>query len=259
MQVFDVRNVVCGYGSREVLRDVSFSVSEGEFIAIVGPNGCGKTTLVRALSRILPLCQGSISIRGRDIWRLSPRELAREVACVPQLLETPFPYRVQEFVAMGRFPYLGILERPRQKDTDSMERAMNFFNVTHLADRNIRELSGGERQRVLLTQGLVQEPKVFLLDEPTAHLDINYQIEVCEHLRGLSREGVAVVAILHDLNFAAAYARRILVLKDGRLVSDGKPEDVLTARTVKEVFGADVHVSISEETGHPFIVPKQIS
>lgn len=255
--VLEAVDITSGYGMVEVLHGISLRVCRGEFVAIVGPNGCGKTTLVRVLSRVLPLWKGSICLLGRSIVNFSQKELARQMAYVPQLLETPFPYRVRDFVAMGRFPHLGVLERPRQADFFVIESAMRFFNVSHLADRNIRQLSGGERQRVLLAQGIAQEPRLFLLDEPTAHLDINYQIEVCEYLQRLSREGVTVIAIFHDLNFAAAYASRVLVLKDGRMVCSGKPSDVITQEMVRDVFGAEVYIMRSSETGHPVVIPKR--
>ena len=243
-----------GYHDRPVLHAVSFNVREGEFCGLLGPNGSGKSTLLKALGGVLRPWSGRAELFGADVQTLSPRAIARRVAVIPQGVNILFPFTVEEIVAMGRHPHLGRFEREGQHDRDAVRRALDETDTAALVGRPVDELSGGERQRVVIARALAQEPELLLLDEPTTHLDINHQVEVFELLARLNRErGLTVLAISHDVNVCAEYCRRLLVLKDGRLVGDGTPGALLTPELVRDVYGAPVHVLANPTSGAPLI------
>jgi len=205
MDLLEVKNLTCGYNGTDVIRDVSFSIRQGEFLGILGPNGAGKTTLFRAVTGILRPGAGSILYNGRKIDEIPARELAREVAVLPQVLDVSFPFSVEEFVRMGRFARRGRLEPFGKEDEAAVDKAMALTEIQDLGSKILNHLSGGERQRVLLAQALAQEPRLMLLDEPTTHLDIKHQVEILGLLSGLNREGLTIAAILHDLHLAAEH------------------------------------------------------
>ncbi len=237
-------NVRCGYGAEDVLRGLSFEAAEGEFAAIIGPNGSGKSTLVRAATRLLPLREGRVEIFGRPIEAFDRRTLARLVAAAPQRSRVDFRFTVRQVVAMGRTPHLGRFQPMRLRDAEAVERALRVTDLADAAERFVDELSGGEFQRVVVARALAQEPRLLLLDEPTSHLDINHTIEVFDLLRRLNREqGLTVLCISHDLNAAALYADRLLLLARGRLLGDGPAEDILTESLLFEAYAARVIVS----------------
>ncbi|WP_298666355.1 heme ABC transporter ATP-binding protein [uncultured Methanofollis sp.] len=244
-----------GYGDTKVLESVSLAVNEGSFIGILGPNGCGKTTLLRTLSRILRPEEGTVSLDGREIADYSVRDLATRLGVVPQETGVPFAFTVREIVLMGRHPYLGPLSSLKEEDYAICRRAMEQTSTVHLADRLITEISGGERQRVLIARALAQQPKVLLLDEPTSHLDISHQIEVLSIIRGLTPR-VTVIGVFHDLNLAACFCDRIVLMEKGRVVAAGAPEEVLTAGAINQVFGVGMMVRTHPLTGRPYLVPR---
>jgi iron complex transport system ATP-binding protein len=249
-----VEHVTCGYGSRPVLRDFSAAAGRGEFLAVVGPNGCGKSTLVKALSRVLRPASGRILLDGRDIATMRPRELARQVAVVAQEVAFEFDFTVREVVAMGRLPHLGRFRGETPHDRQVVEEAMAATDTLDLADRLVTRLSGGERQRVMVARALAQEPSLLILDEPTAHLDIAHQVDLLDLTRRLNRErGLTVVAVLHDLNLAAQYAGRLLMVRDGRPWADGTPAEVVTEANVAAVYGSRVRVLPHPEEGSPHV------
>jgi iron complex transport system ATP-binding protein len=238
-----------------VLDGFSLSLRKGEFLAVVGPNGCGKSTLVKAISRALRPAAGTVSLAGRDIWRMKPRELARQVAVVAQETGVEFDFTVEELVAMGRLPYLSRFRRETEADDLAVRRALEATNTLGLADRLVTGLSGGERQRVMVARALAQEPELLILDEPTAHLDIAHQVELLDLTRRLNRErGLTVIAVLHDLNLAAQYAGSMLMLKDGRRFAEGSPVQVVTEANVAAVYGSRVRVSSHPEEGSPHVI-----
>lgn len=250
-----VERLTCGYTQHAVLKDLSLDVQKGEFLAIVGPNGSGKSTLLKAISRTLPVAAGRILLEGRNIARLSARDLACQMAVVAQETAVEFDFTAEEVVMLGRLPHLARFRRETPADYAAVERAMLETNTTHLARRLITELSGGERQRVLVARALAQEPSLLLLDEPTAHLDIGHQVELLDLVRRLNRErGLTVIAVLHDLNLAAQYARRLVMLKDGQCCADGKPSAVVTESTVSQVYGSRVRVMVHPEEGSPHVI-----
>ncbi|KAF5437770.1 iron complex transport system ATP-binding protein [Candidatus Methanophagaceae archaeon] len=237
----EIKEVDAYYGLVKVLTSVDFNAAQGEFIGVIGPNGSGKTTLLRAISRILRPKVGTILLDDRDILEMKDREFSRNFAVVPQDTAVNFDFSALDVVLMGRNPHLGRLELETDKDMSIAKRSMELTNCWHLSERPITELSGGERQLVIIARALTQEPRVLLLDEPTSHLDINYQIEIMELLKRLTtQEGLIVIAVIHDLNLAAQYCDRLALLHKGQIAAAGTQEEVLTAANIKKAFGANV-------------------
>ncbi len=226
---------------REVLRGVSLSLARGDLVALLGTNGSGKTTLLRCFGGTLVPSAGEVRFDGRSVAAWRREALARRVAVLPQQLELPGGFRVAELVAMGRAPHARRLFGSTAEDDAAVERALNDADAAELADRPVEELSGGERQRLLVAMALAQEPELLLLDEPTLHLDLSHQVALLGAIRRLrARRGLTVLAVLHDLNLAAAFAPRVAVLEAGRVVVDGPPLEVLTPELVRRVFGVPV-------------------
>lgn len=249
------REIRAGYRDREVLRGVDLVAQAGEVVALIGPNGAGKSTLLRVLGGLLPPASGSVTIDGVDVTALDRRSIARHIAVVPQVFETLFPFTVREIVALGRTSRLGPLGTLGSADARAVTRALDDIGATDLADRRIDRVSGGERQRAVLAMALAQEASVLLLDEPTAHLDPAHQRATLERVATLARlRGLAVVAVLHDLNLAAAFASRVVLLADGVVVRDGEPSDVITPELVAKVFGLGLRVLAHD--GRPYVIPE---
>lgn len=236
------------------IQDVDLTLSPGELLGLVGPNGSGKTTLLRAILGTLPLAGGSVTILGRPVGEWRPRDLARQVAVVAQREETLFPLTVEETVALGRYAHLGPLAAPGEHDRRVVAEAMARADVAEFAGRRTDTLSGGEWQRVRVARALAQEPRVLVLDEPTASLDVRHEMEVFELVRRLAGEGIATLLITHHLNLAARYADRLLLLRQGRVAADGLPAAVLRPEIVADVFAWRVAVTTWCD-GAPQIVP----
>jgi len=254
MNLLEVKNLICGYDGTEVIRDISFSIHQGEFLGILGPNGAGKTTLFRAITGILKPSSGKVYYCGREITEIPPRELAREIAVLPQMFEISFSFSVEEFVSMGRFAHRKRLEGFKKEDRVAVEKAMEMTEISNLKSKGVNQLSGGERQRVLLAQALAQEPKLILLDEPTTHLDIRHQIEILDLLGELNKNGLTIAAILHDLNLAGEYCTRLIMLNDGKIEIEGRPEEVLDYRVIERVYRTVVVVKENPISKKPYIV-----
>lgn len=235
------------------VRDVSLRIRPGACTAVLGPNGCGKSTLLRLLLGVLRPNAGEIRFLDRPVEDWSRAELARRVGVVPQSEEMPFPLRVRELVAMGRYPHLGPWRAEREADRRAVEEAMRLCDVEHFAGRPVSTLSGGERQRVRIARALAQEPAVLALDEPTIALDVRHEMEIFELVHRLVGTGVTVLVITHNLNLAARYADRLLLLDDGRVVAEGDPPAVLRRDLLERVYRWPVEV-LSHD-GVPFVVP----
>jgi iron complex transport system ATP-binding protein len=249
MVALSFRDVSFGYApAGDVVHGISCQVSSGEILAIVGPNGSGKSTLLKIGGGLLVPRSGSVEVLGRNIAAYRRPELAKILAMVPQDGAISFPFSVEEIVLMGRAPH-GIGKAfEREEDRAIASKAMDLADVAHLARQPVTRLSGGERQRVLIARALAQEPRILLLDEPNAHLDISHQVEIFNLLRAMNRdEGLTVVAISHDLNLAASYAHRMVVMSEGRIHAAGDPARVLTPETIRAVFETEVLVD-----AHPF-------
>jgi iron complex transport system ATP-binding protein len=241
---------------REVLRGVDLSLACGDLVALLGTNGSGKTTMLRLLTGLLRPDRGSIELFGRDVARWSRTDLARRVAVLPQTAELPAGFRVGELVEMGRTPHARRLFGSTAEDEAAVERALVDADALELAHRLVDELSGGERQRVLVAMALAQEPELLLLDEPTVHLDLAHQVALLGTLRRLRHHRrLTVLAVLHDLNLAAGFAPRVVVLDAGRIVVDGPPDEVLGADLVRRVFGVAVE-EVRGERGARYLAPR---
>jgi iron complex transport system ATP-binding protein len=251
----ELRNVTFGYGRDAVVHDVSCAVRRGEFVGVIGPNGSGKSTLLRLMSAYLRPWRGQVLVEGRPTDRYERRELGRLLGVVPQETLVTFPFSVTEMVLFGRTPHVGGFGFDRDADLAAARRAMERTHTAHLARRAVTELSGGERQRVILARALAQEPAILLLDEPAAFLDIRHEVEMYDLLRDLQREGMTVVSVLHDLNIAALYCDRLLLLHEGRVARAGTPAEVITYQTLTEVYGTEVYVAMNDVTGSLNVLP----
>jgi iron complex transport system ATP-binding protein len=238
----------------DALAGLDLTLAAGELVAVVGPNGGGKTTLVRALLGLVPLARGRVTLDDRPLRAWRRQDLAQVIALVPQLEETPFSWRVEEMVTFGRYARLGALSPVSREDREAVDRALARCDVAEFRRRRIETLSGGEWQRVRIARALAQEPRLLVLDEPTASLDLGHEMELLELVQRLVREGLAALVITHHLNLAARYADRMLLLDRGRAVAAGTPREVLRPELLATVFRWPVSV-VSLDDGSPQIVP----
>ena len=252
--MLEAHELTVGYDGEPVLRNVNLTAARGQFIALVGPNGSGKSTLVRALSRVLRPISGRAMLDAVDIYEMTANELARRLAVVTQDYTVAFDFAVRDIVLMGRAPHLSRFGVERPQDYKIAEEAMGLTHTLVFADRPITSLSGGERQRCMIARALAQQPSVLLLDEPIAHLDINHQIEILDLARRLTTErGLATIVVLHDLNLASQYCDQLVLVSQGKVVAEGKPQDVVTEARIRVAYGTDVHVRQHPTTGRPYV------
>jgi iron complex transport system ATP-binding protein len=253
--VLSIRNVTFQYGSAPVLKGASLEVRSGSFLGLLGPNGSGKTTLLRIAAGLLKPGGGSVAVCGRPAVEMSRAEMARHLALLPQSPTLPLTFIARDLVMMGRTPFLGLLGRESREDLLIVERAMEMARCGDLAERRLEELSGGERQRVLLARALAQEPRVLLMDEPTAHMDMRHQIGVADLVVDLVRDGLAAVGVFHDLNLAACYCDRVAVLHRGTIVVEGPPAEVMREGLLSHVFGVDLCLVDHPRSPVPAVLP----
>jgi iron complex transport system ATP-binding protein len=256
VSTLELRAIQAGYPNRAepVLQGIDLRAEPGDMVALIGPNGAGKSTLLKVAGGVLKPASGQALLAGRDLARLRPREIARQVAVVPQEGPVPSGLLVREMVELGRTPYVRLLLGPTAGDRAAVAWAVDAAGVAHLADRFVDELSGGERQRVILARALAQQPRLLLLDEPTANLDLHHQVAILELVRGLTREQrLTVVAAVHDLQLAALFCDRVVLMNAGEIVSQGSPEAVLTAPLLLETFGQRVALSAHPTHGVPLV------
>jgi len=259
MIMVQAENIDFSYNDARVLRDVSFAVQSGEFVGLIGPNGSGKTTLLHLIDGILRPQAGLIRIQGAPAHEMPRDAMARIVAVVPQEAPMIFPFLVREIVLMGRTPHLGKWRFEGEKDLMIVKRAMEMTDTLALADRSMNRLSGGERQRVLIARALAQEPRLLLLDEPTASLDIRHQSEFFNLIRALNRaQALTVMAVTHDINLASLYCDRIILLKEGRIRMTGRPEEVITEEHIHAVYETPVLVDRHPVMDLPRVTPNRL-
>ena len=250
------RDLQVGYGDRLVVDGLDLDVLDGAVTAVIGPNGCGKSTLLRALSRLVPARGGTVLLDGTRIDRIPTREVAKVLGVLPQAPVAPEGLTVADLVSRGRHPHQTWYRQWSGDDEAAVAEALAWTGTTELADRTLDQLSGGQRQRVWIAMALVQGTDLLLLDEPTTFLDLAHQVDVLDLVERLHHDfGRTVVMVLHDLNLAARYAERIIAMRDGRIVADGPPGEVLTVAVLRDVFGLDAHVLTDPVAGTPLIVP----
>lgn len=249
------RDLRLAYDQRVVVDGLDVDIPAGSFTVIVGPNGCGKSTLLRALGRTLTPKAGTVELYGQAITAMNNKEVARRLALLPQSPIAPEAITVRDLVGRGRYPYQTLLRQWSASDGAAVREAMEATGTTDLADRRVAELSGGQRQRVWIAMVLAQDTDLLLLDEPTTFLDIAHQVDVLELCARLHESGRTLVAVLHDLNFAARYATHMIAMRDGEIVRAGTPHEVMTAQSVEEIFGLRCRIINDPETGTPLVVP----
>ena len=245
-----------GYGKYTVEENLTVEIPDGHFTAIIGPNGCGKSTLLRTLSRLMTPAHGHVWLDGEHIQHYASKEVARRIGLLAQNATTPGDITVQELVARGRYPHQPLFTRWRKEDEEAVTKAMQATGITHLADQSVDTLSGGQRQRAWIAMVLAQETAIMLLDEPTTWLDISHQIDLLELLSELNREkGYTLAAVLHDLNQACRYASHLIALREGKIVAQGAPKEIVTAELIERIYGLRCMIIDDPVAGTPLVVP----
>jgi iron complex transport system ATP-binding protein len=254
--MLEIKNLNFSYGKNHVLDNINISATSGEFIAIIGPNGAGKSTLIKIADGILQAGGHMVILEERALDKISRRDLARIIAYLPQESSFTFDYTVREVVLMGRFPYIKGVWAYTKKDYQIIREMMILMEIDGFADRSFNELSGGEKQRVLIASALAQQPKIILLDEPTSALDIHHQIAIYQILKKLQKEqNLTIIVVTHDINLAAQFCERIILMGDGKIISDGGPEEVLQFQLLQDTFGVKVYIDINPLTRSLYILP----
>jgi iron complex transport system ATP-binding protein len=253
-----VDNVSFSYGTKrnpctKTLKGITINAQKGQLIGIMGPNGCGKTTFMRCINKVLKPQEGAIYIDGKDVDRLKMMEVAKLCANIPADVPDDFHLSVEEFVALGRYPYVTGIWWEGEKDERLVREAMAAYHVTHLKHRKLGELSSGEKARVLLAKGAVQQPKILLADEPSAHLDLKFKLQVMQALKDLSRQGVTVITASHDINLIAKYCDLVIVISEGLILNFGKPAEIINEEIIRTVYG--VEVSVIRDGGEIYVIP----
>lgn len=238
----ELKNLSCGYGSRRVINSISLSISTGEVIGLLGANGCGKTTLIKTILGLLPAQAGEVRLDGSNIKSWSSAQIARVIGYIPQMHTPPFPFEVLDVVLMGRTAHIKPFAAPSKKDVKIAEQALEMLNISYLRDRIYTQISGGERQLVLIARALAQEPKILIMDEPTASLDFGNQIKVLSHVKQLAALDIAVLMSCHFPEHAFIYSNRAVLLNEGRILHSGTPGEAITAERLKILYGVEVDI-----------------
>lgn len=252
----EAHNLTAGYGEKRVIENLDVAIPDGEFTVIVGPNACGKSTLLKSLARLIEPSRGEVRLDGKPIGSYGSKEVARKLSLLPQNPVVPDGITVEDLVARGRFPYQSLFSQWSKADREAVDAAMERTNVAHLRHRRVTDLSGGQRQRVWLALVLAQNTPVVLLDEPTTYLDIAHQVEVLNVARDLYRQGTTVVAVLHELTLAFRYASHLIVMRDGAICAQGRVEDVVSEELLQEVYGIECEILHDSRSQRPIVVPR---
>ena len=251
-----VKNLKAGYGGKEAIHDLTTTIPEGKITALIGPNGSCKSTLLKTLSRLLPPMAGEATIDGKPIYQMSPRAFSRRLSLLPQHQLVPEGITVRTLVGYGRSPYLNLWGSLGKEDEQIVEQVMAATHTDIIADKRVDQLSGGQQKRAFLAMTLAQETPYLLLDEPTTYLDLNHQVALMEMMAAQRDRGATVVAVLHDLNQAARYCDHLIIMKDGALMGEGSPQEVLTAEMLAKVFRVSAAQHVCPESGKPMVVVK---
>lgn len=250
-KVFSIKNLSAGY-DETVLHDISFDVAAGEFIALIGPNGVGKSTLLKTIEGLLPAPHGSVALNGRALEKMSAAQIAKELSAVNRFTGPLPPFAVEDFVAMGLFPHQGLLHLAGKDDNARIEEVLELCGIAHLFRRPLGELSGGELQLAFVARALLQNKRLILLDEPVSYLDVKHIVMIMELLARLNEGGSTIITALHDLNLASSYCSRIIALKEGRLFFDGSPEEVISSKSIKSLFEIGCKIGVNPLNDKPF-------
>lgn len=254
--MLEIKNLNFAYRNSNVLNDVNFSVTRGEFVGIIGPNGAGKSTLLKLILGLLNIENDCIYLNNKFLSKYPKKELGQYMAYVPQETEFSFSYQVKEIVRMGRYPYSKGVAFISGEDERIIKESMEKLEITNFAFRNFNELSGGEKQRVVLASALAQQPQILLLDEPTSALDLHHQIDIYKILKALQTEtNLTTIVVTHDINLAARFCERIIMMNNGEIVKDGKPDEVLQFNLIQEIFGVKVYIDINPMTKSLYVLP----
>lgn len=256
MNPIQVEELKFSYGNQHVLNGLSIDIKEQYFYSIIGPNGTGKSTLLKLISNLLSTKKDAVFIHGDDITQISRGEVAKKMALVPQNTNVGFDFTVEEVVAMGRTPYLKRFQSETSSDKELIEEALELTDTVHLRHKGINEISGGERQRVIIAKAIAQNTKILLLDEPVSHLDIHHQINILKVLKKLQKNReMTVITVLHDLNLASTFSDELILLNGGKVYAAGRPDEVLTQSHIKDVYDMDVMRVEHPNTSKPYIIP----
>lgn len=256
-ELLRLQDVKMSFDGRIVLEGIDLTIQPGELVGLIGPNGAGKSTLLRLIAKLIPPDQGAIALEGREVEGLNHRSVAQKVAVVPQQAQLAFSFPVREVVLMGRHPHLSRFQNEGVEDYRIVQESMVATETEQFAERPVTELSGGERQRVLLARALAQKPRLLLLDEPTANLDLKYQLRALSLVRRLTAEGIAALAAIHDLNLAGRFCNRLVLLDRGQIRIIGTPWEVITQVHLEPVYGVKVRIEGNPNMGPPLVVPEE--
>ncbi len=256
--MINIQDFTIGYNNKVIVKNFNLKVYKGDMLTIIGPNGSGKSTVLKAIGRLLKPMEGIIHLDGKLLWDMSNKDIAKEMACLSQHNSAPKDMTIRRIIGFGRNPHKAWFESLNKEDEEIIDWALENTNLKHMENKKITSVSGGERQRAWLAMALAQKPKVLLLDEPTTYLDINNQIEILELVRQLNENlKLTVVMVLHDLNQAAKYSNRVLVLKNGEIQALGKPEEILNKKLIRDVYSVDMNI-LKNQFGEKLIfIPKK--
>ena len=253
-----VENLEFYYGEKKVIDKINFNLERGEILGILGPNGSGKTTIIKLVGGILKKNGGKIKIFEKEIEKYSRKELAKKISIVPSELEPGFDFTVYDIVSMGRYPYLGLFDTLNEKDLHIIDEAMNIMGIKHLANKSVREISGGEKQRMLIARALAQDPEILLMDEPTSNLDIKYQVEILELIEGIRKRNRGLIITLHDVNMAIRYCTKVALLSNGKIYMMGNPDEVINENSILNVYGVNGKIMRNGNGKIVYIIPEKI-
>ena len=253
---FQTNNIQAGYDQKTILENINLSIPSNKISIIIGANGSGKSTLLKTMARLIKPTAGQVVLDGKSIYKMPSKELARRLGLLPQSPIVPEGITVADLVGRGRFPHQTFLKGWSKKDYEAVAEALEMMNIAEFADRSIDELSGGQRQRVWIAMALAQQTDILLLDEPTTYLDITYQVEILDLLMDLNKKfGTTIVMVLHDINLSARYADYLFAMRDGSLIAEGAPNDIISSELIKDTFNLDCQVMNDPVSNTPLIVP----